>query len=650
MHTDIFLNKIIYPNPPSIKAFAVFFIVFSLFLRNNDENVRMNEGGSAAGRGPSYKRARGKSAEKRIDNYPAFLYGRRQMSGFCACPQFSFKRVGKMKRFVALCCSVLFLLLPFYALAGESEDFAETLTEEMSAFEITAAHRQAAPDNEKGYPVLDAGRGNPNWINTQARYAFIRMMEFGLSESERTLSVGTLAGQAKQEGIAERFEAFMDPADETDAFLLQAVDWCVEDLGIEREQLLKELTDALIGDYYPSPGRCLTCTEKILNAYIADVLFNGKELAGETEIFAVEGGTAAIVYIFNSLSHNRLLCPGDTIAIATPIFTPYLEIPDIEQYSLVSVDVASSEEADWDIPEEELDKLADPSVKAFFLVNPSNPAARALSGKTLDKLEEVLQKNPDLIIITDDVYATFTEGFESVYARAPYNTILVYSFSKLYGVTGWRLGVIAMHEENVCDRLLSQLSEAEKESLQRDYSSVMPDISGFKMIDRMVADSRSIGLYHTAGLNTPSQAFMDMLAMTHLLYEEDAYIQKANSLVGERYEVLMEALGLPCDESFENSRYYTLIDVQALMSARYGSDFADWMSENVGDLEFLTRLAVKEGVVLMYGPGFGAPAGNVRVSLANLEKESYAEIARRLFELMDDCYAEYASLTVAAAA
>lgn len=555
-----------------------------------------------------------------------------------------------MKRFVALFCCLLCLCVPFFALAEETEDFTETLNEEMSAFEITAAHREAAPNNEKGYPVLDAGRGNPNWINTEARYAYIRMMEFGLSESEHKLSIGTLAGQAKKEGIAERFAAFMDPADETDAFLLGAIDWCVSELGLDRETLLKELTDALIGDYYPSPARCLVCTEKILNAYIADVLFNGNTPAGETELFAVEGGTAAIVYIFNSLNHNKLLNPGDTIAIATPIFTPYLEIPDIEQYSLVSVDVASSEEEDWDIPEEELDKLADPAVKAFFLVNPSNPAARALSGKTLDKLEEVLEKNPDLIIITDDVYATFTGGFESVYARAPYNTILVYSFSKLYGVTGWRLGVIAMHEDNVCDRLLAELGEAEKAALQRDYSSVMPDISGFKMIDRMAADSRSIGLYHTAGLNTPAQAFMDMLAMTHLLYEEDAYIEKANAIVGERYEAFMEALGLPADDSRENSRYYVLIDVQKLMRARYGGDFADWMAENVSDLEFLTELAVKEGVVLMYGPGFGAPAGNVRVSLANLEKECYVEIARRLFELMDECYAEYAAEALPAAA
>lgn len=43
----------------------------------------------------------------------------------------------------------------------------------------------------------------------------------------------------------------------------------------------------------------------------------------------------------------------------------------------------------------------------------------------------------------------------------------------------------------------------------------------------------------------------------------------------------------------------------------------------------------------MYGPGFSAPKGTVRISLANLYTEDYVEIARRLFELLDEYYEEY---------
>ena len=56
--------------------------------------------------------------------------------------------------------------------------------------------------------------------------------------------------------------------------------------------------------------------------------------AGTFDLYAVEGGTAAMCYIFKSLKANRLLNPGDTIAMVTPIFTPYLEMPHLEDYGL----------------------------------------------------------------------------------------------------------------------------------------------------------------------------------------------------------------------------------------------------------------------------------------------------------------------------
>ena len=83
-----------------------------------------------------------------------------------------------------------------------------------------------------------------------------------------------------------------------------------------------------------------------------------------------------------------------------------MQIPSVKDYGLVSVDVASTEADQWDIAETELAKLEDPSVKAFFLVNPSNPASHALSEKTLARLVQVVEKNPDLIILTDDVKHT----------------------------------------------------------------------------------------------------------------------------------------------------------------------------------------------------------------------------------------------------
>ena len=201
-----------------------------------------------------------------------------------------------------------------------------------------------------------------------------------------------------------------------------------------------------------------------------------------------------------------------------------------------------------------------------------------------------------------------------------------------------------MNEDNVCDRLLSELPEEDKAYLRDEYAIVTTDPDHMPFLDRVVADSRSIGLYHTSGLSTPSQVFMDMLALSHLVHaargEEDPYIRLANDTVHERYVALMDALGLEADESASNAQYYTLIDVYALVEAEYGADFLEWLKTEKTEIDFLNDLAGRKGVVLMYGPGFSAPDGTVRVSLANLNAGDYAEIARRLFELLDEYCAE----------
>ena len=136
---------------------------------------------------------------------------------------------------------------------------------------------------------------------------------------------------------------------------------------------------------------------------------------------------------------------------------------------------------------------------SFFLVNPSNPTSVAMHQSSLDKIAHLVKtKRKDLIILTDDVYGTFVNGFRSVAAAAPLNTILVYSYSKYFGATGWRLGVIAIHEDNVFDKAIAKLPDKDRKGLHKRYSTVVLDPDKMKLIDRMVADSRSVALHHTA--------------------------------------------------------------------------------------------------------------------------------------------------------
>jgi aspartate 4-decarboxylase len=169
-------------------------------------------------------------------------------------------------------------------------------------------------------------------------------------------------------------------------------------------------------------------------------------------------------YIFDSLMLNHLLHRGDTIALGVPTFTPYIEIPHFDRYmfKVVNIDAAKELRPDgshsWQYADAEIDKLADKRIKAFFLVNPSNPPSYAMRASSMKRLVKLVKtKRPDLIIITDDVYGTFVPGFRSLMAELQQNTIGVYSYSKHFGCTGWRLGVVAVHQNNIFDKMLAKL-------------------------------------------------------------------------------------------------------------------------------------------------------------------------------------------------
>src|SRR5439155_1285619 len=139
----------------------------------------------------------------------------------------------------------------------------------------------------------------------------------------------------------------------------------------------------------------------------------------------------------------------------------------------------------------------------FLLVSPGNPFAVALSPETIKKIGAVLKKRPDLILLTDDVYGTFVPGFRSLMGEFPENTIGVYSYSKYFGCTGWRLGTIAVYEDNIFDKMIAAHPEPIKKLLDKRYGGLTLEPRKFAFIDRIVADSRDIALNHTAGLPLP---------------------------------------------------------------------------------------------------------------------------------------------------
>lgn len=485
--------------------------------------------------------------------------------------------------------------------------------------------------------MLNAGRGNPNWLATTPRAGFFQLGLFALEESQPMLAREHLGGMPPLEGIAQRLQQFLAQRSQQPgtAFLQDCLTYSQNHLHLDPDEWVYELVQGILGDCYPEPVRVLSQTEKVLHRYLVRELCNDQPPPGHYDLFVTEGGTAAICYIFNSLLENKLLHKHDKIALGTPIFTPYLEIPHLNTFQLQSLAVEASAALDWQIPEAELDKLADPEVKAFFLCNPSNPTSVRLESSAIAKLVDlVTTQRPDLIVITDDVYSTFVNDFRSLMAILPRNTITVYSYSKYFGATGWRLGVIALHTDNVIDQMIATLPPSTTKVLNQRYAHLALEPQRLKFIDRMVADSRNVALNHTAGLSTPQQVQMALFSLFCLLDQADEYQRTCQDIVTQRWTHLYQALGTTPHDAINQTHYYTTIDLLKLAMDTYDSDFVDYLVKHFDPLDFVFQLAQDQGIVLLPGGGFEAPQWSVRVSLANLPDAAYGKIGQAIGALM----------------
>src|SRR6201998_2048659 len=441
--------------------------------------------------------------------------------------------------------------------------------EKLSPFELKDKLIQLAGEasRQSAQTMLNAGRGNPNWIATTPRNAFFALGSFAVEESKRVWDQPDLGGMPQKDGISKRLKDFL--AKNLNApgasMLGAAVDYAVREFKFNPDGFVHELVDGIIGDQYPFPDRILIHTERVAQEYLAKEMCAGEGPATRFDIFAVEGGTAAMCYIFDSLVVNGLLHKGDKVGLAVPTFTPYIEICHLHPFTFNVVEINADEVSPgdsrhtWQYPDSEIDKLADPSIKALFFVNPSNPPSVAMRPTSMKRLASLIQnKRPDLIVITDDVYGTFVPGFQSLMAEVPQNTIGVYSFSKYFGCTGWRLGVVAIHQDNIFDEMIAKLPDQHLKALDKRYAPIVLEPRKFKFIDRIVADSRDIGLNHTAGLSLPQQVMMSMFSLAELMDASKRYQKASMEILPRRARAMIEGLGIEVSPNPLYDAYYGL--------------------------------------------------------------------------------------------
>jgi aspartate 4-decarboxylase len=524
-----------------------------------------------------------------------------------------------------------------YKITVDVKDEAYKYTK-LSPFEFKNILIKLAENNGE---ILNAGRGNPNFFSTLPRYAFGLLTIFSSKLGNQESDIENIGFFPEKKGIATKFRKFLSLNNNTPTgkFLSHAFEEMIKITKFQEDELVHQLVMSTIGCFYPSPPRVQPFVEPILVEFLAKRVYRSN-IGKNVKVFPTEGAAAGIIYTFNSLKYNKLVVEGDTIGMLTPIFSPYLEIPNLQNYNLVQVCIKASENKDWEIPDSELKKIANPKMKAIFICNPTNPTALSLSSKTTSKIKSIVKtKNPNLIVIADNVYAPFVNEFNSLMNSLPYNTIGIYSLSKYFGVTGWRLGIVALNNDNIIDnKLLKNVPPI----VNKRYSMVTTKPENIKFIDRMLMDSRQVAEAHTAGLSTPQQVIMTLFAMYDYLDGNRIYNTSLQKILKNRIKLLLQPIQYKLKESNLNTNYYIIIDlIKVSLNLTKDKSFGQYLTKHKNPLEFLLLLAKDYGTVLLPAIGFAGPFWGVRVSIANLPTDKYKPIGENIRHLMLKYYKNY---------
>lgn len=506
--------------------------------------------------------------------------------------------------------------------------------EKLSPFELKDHLIKLAKQNNTKY--LNAGRGNPNFFNSFVRetYTYLQLACIYVSQEMRN-GANDIRFYYLYDKKQDYYKLLKQEVNKIQGISTLHLNFISEFLSyLDTNELIHDLILSMIGCFYPSPPQIQPVLEKTIQEFMFRIIFehkDTKEKPENFEYFAVEGASAGILYVFNTLKTNELLKQGDKIAIITPIFSPYLEMPIMNDYGLEIVELKGDPEKDYALPLKEIEKLKDTSIKALFMVNPGNPSEFSLPLQNINDIGKIVQnEREDLIVVSDSVYAPFVEEFNSFMYSCPKNTIEIYSLSKYFGVTGWRLGVVMIRKNNNLDRLIPNIKR-----LTRRYSLASTTPKELSLMKRIVMDSRQVAEAHVGGLSTPQQMMMSMMVFYQDHIRGQQYKKYIRNLLIQRMKNTYSKFEIEPVINTKSTNYYSLLDIPSLVDSTFGNK-AKKKILKLNPYKVLFHLARKHGIVLLPGKGFGATKWKFRISLANLPTDEYTLISKGLYKTLKD--------------
>lgn len=157
-----------------------------------------------------------------------------------------------------------------------------------------------------------------------------------------------------------------------------------------------------------------------------------------------------------------LLNPGDEVLLPAPYWVSYSAIATLAEAK--SIIIPSSIETDFKITPEQLEAAITPKTKLVMFNSPNNPSGTIYTEAEYRALGKVLEKYPDIYILSDEIYELINYGkphFSIAAIPALYDrTITVNGVAKAFAMTGWRIGYIGAPESiaKACNKMQGQIT------------------------------------------------------------------------------------------------------------------------------------------------------------------------------------------------
>jgi len=165
-----------------------------------------------------------------------------------------------------------------------------------------------------------------------------------------------------------------------------------------------------------------------------------------------------------SLYNVAMVClnAGDEVILPCPYWVSYSDI--VKLADGVPVEVPTTIDSDFKMTAEQLEAAITPKTKMLWYSSPCNPSGSIYSEDELRALADVLQKHPQIVVVSDEIYEhiNYVGGHFSMAQLDDMRerTVTVNGVSKAFAMTGWRIGYIGApsYIARACNKLQGQVT------------------------------------------------------------------------------------------------------------------------------------------------------------------------------------------------